>query len=411
VLRQGRLPGDIALKLRMYGATDKGLVRAQNQDAYSCDASTGVVVLSDGMGGHAAGEIASNMVVECLVEAMSSTDPTSTADDIPTRMDTAIQEVNKKLLSRSQEEPSCRGMGATVNVLHFTGGFVTIGHVGDSRTYLVRAFKSPDDKPRYGSWQLTIDHNLGTFVDRGILNLREASADEPMSSRERSKLTRGMGVMVDPKPDVYTKQLCEGDVFLTCSDGLHGFVSDRDVVRTLVAGPIHEAPQRLIEIAKAAGAPDNVTVVLSIVSNLEEPLREFSGPILESRPYLVRHPHGEIQGPMTASDIIQFWLKRELPGETELASGFGDWVLLRNKDQVTTTYPEFKQDAYIKHIYYETSVELVSKTEPKDTLEDAPPPQNLRRALMWTALVMVAFTIALSLLILPELPNALLPAY
>ncbi|MEN9528625.1 MAG: hypothetical protein RI932_498 [Pseudomonadota bacterium] len=394
----------------MFGATDKGLVRAQNQDAYSCDASTGIVVLSDGMGGHAAGEIASNMVVEGLVEAMSIGSENSISD-IPSRIDAAIQGVNAKLLSRSQEDSSCRGMGATVNVLYFTGGFVTIGHVGDSRTYLIRAFRSPDSKPRYGSWQLTIDHNLGTFVDRGILNLRDASKDEPMSSRERSKLTRGMGVMTDPKPDIYTKQLCEGDVFLTCSDGLHGFVSDRDVVKSLVSGPIHEAPQRLIEIAKAAGAPDNVTVVLSIVSNLEEPLREFSGPVFESRPYLIRHPSGEIQGPLTANDIIQIWLKRELPGETELASGFGDWVLLRNKDQVSTTYPEFKQDAYLKHIYYETSIDTVAKTDPKDHMADATPVQGPNRVLLWAVLFLIALAVALALLVLPELPNVLLPAY
>jgi protein phosphatase len=362
------------------------------------------------MGGHAAGEIASNMVVEGLVEAMSIKG-NSSITDVHTHMDAAIHSVNEKLLARSQEDPSCRGMGATVNVLYFTAGFVTIGHVGDSRTYLIRAFKSPDDKPRYGSWQLTIDHNLGTFVDRGILNIRSASVDEPMSSRERSKLTRGMGVMTDPKPDIYTKQLSEGDVFLTCSDGLHGFVTDRDVVKTLVSGPIHEAPQRLIEIAKAAGAPDNVTVVLSIVSNLEEPLRDFTSPIFESRPYLLRFPNGEIQGPLTANEIIQQWVKRELPGETELASGFGEWVLLRSKDQVTSTYPEFKQDSYLKHIYYETSIDIPAKTDPKENTEEATPPPQLRRFLLWAGLLTLAVTIAVSLFILPELPNALLPAY
>ncbi len=402
--------GDLDLKLRMFGATDKGLVRALNQDAYSCDASLGIVILSDGMGGHAAGEVASHMVVEGLTESLAKISE-SAVDDVPVRIDEALKTVNTKLILRSQEDSSCRGMGATVNILCFTHGFVTIGHVGDSRTYLVRAFKSSDNKPRFGSWQLTIDHNLGTFLDRGILNLSGSASEGQLSARDRSKLTRGMGVMPDPKPDIYSKRLTDGDVFLTCSDGLHGFVSDRDVLRALVAGSIAEAPQRLIDIAKAAGAPDNVTVVISIVSDLNEPFREFSGPIFDTRPYMLRLPNGEIQGPIVASEVIDLWIKRTLPSNTEMASGLGEWVLLRNKDLLVKAYPEFKQEIFLNHLHYETSEEI-SEQAPKtlETLESSSH-NKPTHILIWVLLLILSVGMTLTILLLPELQSVLLPAY
>ena len=89
------------MKLRMFGATDKGLVRALNQDAYSCDASLGIVILSDGMGGHAAGEVASHMVVEGLTESLAKISE-SAVDDVPVRIDEALKTVNTKLILRSQ---------------------------------------------------------------------------------------------------------------------------------------------------------------------------------------------------------------------------------------------------------------------------------------------------------------------
>jgi PPM family protein phosphatase len=169
----------------MFGATDKGLVRTINQDAYSCDAHLGIAVLSDGMGGHAAGEIASHMVVDGLSEVLTKVGDTA-LEDLPARIEDSILVVNTKLIQRSQEDASCRGMGATANVLCFAHGHVTIGHVGDSRTYFIRTFTAQGDKPRFGIWQLTIDHNLGTFVDRGILALSAFSNNGTMSEKERA---------------------------------------------------------------------------------------------------------------------------------------------------------------------------------------------------------------------------------
>lgn len=400
------------MKLRMFGATDKGLVRTINQDAYSCDALLGIAVLSDGMGGHAAGEIASHMVVDGLFEVLAKASDTP-LDDLPARLEDSILTVNSKLLQRSQEDASCRGMGATANALCFAHGHVTIGHVGDSRTYFIRAFAAQGGKPRFGIWQMTIDHNLGTFVDRGILALSALSTSGTMSEKERAKLTRGMGVMPDPKPDIYSKQLSEGDVFLTCSDGLHGFVSDRDILRTIVAGPIAEAPQRLIESAIAAGAPDNVTVVLSIVSDHDEPLRDMPSPGLDSRPFLLRLPDGEIRGPYQAPEVIDSWTRRSLPGNTEISASMGDWLQLRNKDLILRELPEFKQEAFINHIFYET-------TEDSAGLSVSPQPQKERTKKKSSSpwLKSLALTLALAgaaaiaaLIVAPAISEILLPAY
>lgn len=403
------------LKLRMFGATNKGLVRALNQDAYTCDASRGLVVVSDGMGGHAAGEIASHMVVEGLSDALASVTQ-FTAQDLPLRIDETIQKVNTKIIMKSQEDVSCRGMGATVNVLCFAHGFVTIGHVGDSRTYLIRAFRTQDNKPRFAMWPLTIDHNLGTFIDRGILTTPNNTPESSLTARDRSKLTRGMGVMDDPKPDIYTRRIEVGDVFLTCSDGLHGFASDKDVLRTIVTGNLVEAPQRLIELAKSAGAPDNVTVVLSVVSDLEEPFREFNGPTYATRPYLLRLPNGEIQGPMTVSQIADQWIRRAIPGETEVAAGLGPWLLLRNKSMVLQVYTDFQTEPYSGYVYYESSIQTDYENAPATVSAPSAPaakkPADKKPFLMLAAAGFAIASLALLIAIfMIDFESIVLPAY
>jgi serine/threonine protein phosphatase PrpC len=407
-----------ALKLRMFGATDKGLVRALNQDAYTCNASQGLVILSDGMGGHAAGEVASHMIVEGLSGALSAFEKYS-VEEMPSRLDEAIQKVNTKVIMKSQEDPSCRGMGATVNVLCFSHGFVTIGHVGDSRTYLVRAFRTAENKPRFGIWSLTIDHNLGTFIDRGIMTPSEPIAEMPLTPRERSKLTRGMGVMTDPKPDIYSRRLEVGDVFLTCTDGLHGFVSDRDILKTIVTGSLTDAPQRLVDLAKAAGAPDNVTLVLTVISDESEPFRDFAGPTFQTRPYLLRLPNGEIQGLMTCQEIVDLWLQNSLPSNTEVAAGLGPWMLIRNKDQLFKTYPEFKIDKFHKHNHKDKNFSTLYKTLPETQsmpAKENDQPNHFKiqkhlKSVLIAAILSFFFVCLVWLIAAPEIAKILLPAY
>jgi hypothetical protein len=220
-----------------------------------------------------------------------------------------------------------------------------------------------------------------------------------------------MGVMPDPKPDIYSKKLAEGDVFLTCSDGLHGFVTDRDILRTIVAGPIAEAPQRLIESAIAAGAPDNVTVVLSVISDNDEPLRSITGPELNARPFLIRLPDGEVRGPFLAQEIIDLWTRRTLAGSTEVSASLGDWVQLRNKDAVLNEFPEFKQDNFLNHIFYETTNDSIAVTgAPAESVEKKAKKRFLARTGK-AVIALLGAALFAAYLYGPVFSEILLPAY
>lgn len=332
------------MRLRMYGGTDKGLVRTSNQDAYYCSAEHGTVVLSDGMGGHKGGEVASQMVVAGLREALVSQ---VRAGELA--LDDVLQRINLDILKRSQEDENCRGMGATVNSLHFAGGQVAIGHAGDSRTYLVRAHRKSDRKARFSLWCLTVDHNVGTFIERGLIVLDKETQTERLTERQKSRLMRGMGVVADLKADLYFRTIADGDIYLTCSDGLHGYVGDKEILKAMATGPIAQAPERLIELAKLAGAPDNVTVVVSIVSDLEEPLRDFNGPIFDQTPYLLRLPDGEITGPMTAQQVVNLWTRGDVPPNSEVSASLQAWVFLHDSAMLSATYPEFDNPSLRQH--------------------------------------------------------------
>ena len=343
------------MRLRMFGATDVGLVRSNNQDAYYCSAEYGLVVVSDGMGGHKGGEVASQLVVAGLRDAFLASRQI-VVEDIAPFLDDALKKINSEILERSAADEKCRGMGATVNYLQFAGGQLAIGHAGDSRTYLIRAHRKPDGRPRYSIWCLTVDHNVGTFVERGLLKLDRDIPSASLTERQKSRLMRGMGVVPDLKADLYFRTIMEGDIYLTCSDGLHGFVSDKEILKTVVNGSLATAPERLIERAKVAGAPDNVTVVVSILAEREEPLRDFDTPILEKTPYLVRLPDGELCGPFSAQQVVDKISNNEIPLASEASASLGKWVFLNERDELIKTYPEFDVPKLKGHLAFTHSL-------------------------------------------------------
>lgn len=339
------------MRLRMYGATDKGLVRTSNQDAYFCSAEYGLVVVSDGMGGHKGGEIASQLVVTGLRDAFLETQQIL-VENVGPFLDEVLRKINSQILDHASRDENLRGMGATVNYLQFAGEYMAIGHAGDSRTYLVRGYRKPDLKPRYAIWPITIDHNVGTFVERGLLIPGRDCPPGPLNERQKSRLMRGMGVVADLKADLYCRAVQEGDVYLTCSDGVHGYVSDKDILKAVVSGPLAQAPHRIIEMMKGVGAPDNVTVVVSALSELEEPLRDFKEPVMDKSPYLVRLPSGEIQGPIGSEVIIKQWLGNEIPNNAEISSSLNRWVFLNDKDSLLSIYTEFNTEEVKTHLNF-----------------------------------------------------------
>ena len=335
------------MPLMMYGETDQGLVRSSNQDAFFFSKEYGVVIVSDGMGGHKGGEIASRLAVDGLRDAFLATSQIL-PENVGSFLDDVLRNINAEILRQSEENEKLRGMGATINYLQFACGMVAIGHAGDSRTYLLRTEKKENGEIQCHMWQLTIDHNVGTFVERGLLKL--GGKEKTLTDRQKSRLMRGMGVMADLKADLYTRQLQDGDILLTCSDGLHGYVSEDSIVQTICAGPLSEAPQRLIALVKSAGAPDNVTVVVSAWGEHEEPLIEPSNNAPNNACFLVRMRDGTVIGPFDVNEVIHKWTHGTIPVEAETSAYGRPWVFFRKYKLLCETYSDFDTPAVKRYI-------------------------------------------------------------
>ena len=223
-------------------ATDSGRVRDHNEDAYLVRPP--VFVIADGMGGHAAGEVASKLAVDSIAQASLDRDGGRAA------VRRALEEANKVVFQAANESGSRHGMGTTCAVLVVGDGVVHVGNVGDSRIYRLRA----------GSLvQLTHDHTVvAEMVDHGLLK-----PDDALLADNRSFLTRALGGAADVDAEVETIDLLPGDRFLLCSDGLSSMVTDADIERIVAsASDPQRAVQALVDAANAAGGEDNVTAIV-----------------------------------------------------------------------------------------------------------------------------------------------------
>lgn len=355
------------MRVHMYGGTDIGLVRSSNQDNFYFNPDFGIAIVSDGMGGHKGGEIASQLVVEGIRDAFLSTSQIL-IDNVGYFLDDALGRINADILSRAKADPNLHGMGATVNFLMIAGGKAAIGHAGDSRTYLIRGVVLPTGKKTYHMWSLTVDHNVGTFIERGLLVEGRDFRVGTVSERVKARLTRGMGVVSDLKSDLYTRTILDGDVYITCSDGLHGFVDDKEILDTTINGSIATAHERLIRLVKQKGAPDNVTIVVTVCSEDDEPLLKPALAPPDHGNYLVRMSQGEICGPFSASDISRQWIREKYPNNSEVAASLRKWVFLNNGKALIQTYPEFnhpKVREKLRLINPESHVELQQSSHAK----------------------------------------------
>jgi len=245
--------------------TDTGRRRRRNEDAFVCEPP--LFAVADGMGGARAGEIASRLAAESLREQELAGLPA------PERTVELIREANRRVYAYSSENASARGMGTTMTVALVEGGIVTIGHVGDSRAYLLR-----DDRLT----QLTQDHSLvAELVRSGRLSPKEAE-----SHPRRSVITRALGTESDVDVDVFSIRAQDGDLFLLCSDGLTSMVSDEEIASLLVAAraDLDEAGKKLIGAANQAGGEDNITVVLFELEGGEPEPEEESEEESEQKP-------------------------------------------------------------------------------------------------------------------------------
>lgn len=230
--------------------TDVGKVRANNQDAPIVSEKLRLYGVADGMGGHKGGEVASTSARDDLLRELEGKTPSVAA------LSGAIEEVNRQIYHQQEHDDALTGMGTTLSVLWMSDNFVYIGHVGDSRVYLLRdgEFK-----------QMTLDHSLvEQLVREGVLTEEEAQ-NHPM----RNIITRAIGTDESVEVDVVVEERRKGDLWLACSDGLHGLVDDRQMRDALRQYAPEKAADVLLKAALDAGGRDNVTLV--IVHDREEP--------------------------------------------------------------------------------------------------------------------------------------------
>jgi PPM family protein phosphatase len=234
--------------------THVGMVRTGNEDAYLAEATPdrGIYIVADGMGGHAAGEIASAMAVEIMSEAIrGSTLPVTALKSVATE---AVLDANRQIFGRTIEEPEKHGMGTTLTTMVVGEGRYMIAHVGDSRVYRLRGNILE---------QITVDHSyVQEQVDAGYLTPEQARY-HPFSN----VITRCVGVATDVEPTIYEGELQDGDLYMLATDGLTGMVDDAGLLKILTArkspGPMVDA---LLWDANRAGGVDNITAVVVQIS-------------------------------------------------------------------------------------------------------------------------------------------------
>jgi protein phosphatase len=238
------------LKMEISGLTDPGEVREGNEDAIRWNASAGWAVLADGMGGHMAGEVASQIAVETLEQYLDALD-TDTVADVALR--DAVDEANRRIHTQAVTDIRCNNMGTTIVAMLVQDGTLHCAHVGDSRLYRYRDGEL---------LQLSHDHSLvQELVDEGMLSREEAA-----ESTHKNVITRALGLEATVEIDILQQPVQAGDCYLLCSDGLSDKIPDEELAAYLAADELDAVTQTLVAEAKRRGGEDNISVILAKVS-------------------------------------------------------------------------------------------------------------------------------------------------
>lgn len=243
--------------METYCQTDVGLKRNSNQDfVYASDQKVGrlpsLLIVADGMGGHAAGDLASRVCVETAVSSIEGSGQTET---IPILAE-AVQKANRAVLKKAAEKPEYAGMGTTIVAAVIDGNTLYVANVGDSRLYLI-----DDDRID----QITLDHSLVAEMVRS----GRISPEQMRNHPEKNIITRAVGGEENVEADFFDVGLHKGDVVLLCSDGLTNMVEDEQIFRIVRREKtLRDAGQKLISAANSAGGRDNISVVLARLTDL-----------------------------------------------------------------------------------------------------------------------------------------------
>ena len=253
---------DLTQVLEITSATDPGMVRSHNEDSIASDAGNGLLVLADGMGGYNAGEVASGMATTVITtevaQILTKAQPYEVGEDnqiLSTRIvREQILKANTSIYQAAQSQPQYSGMGTTLIVALFYDNKVMIGHLGDSRVYMMRDGQFS---------QVTRDHSLlQEQIDSGLI-----TAEQAKTAAHKNLVTRALGIDPLVEPELHEYDVRVGDIYLLCSDGLCDMVSDEDIGMTLsmLGGNLKLATQQLVQMANDNGGRDNVSVILARV--------------------------------------------------------------------------------------------------------------------------------------------------
>ncbi len=259
---------------RWAGASDPGRRRRRNEDSYVIQPP--LFAVADGMGGAQAGEVASKLAAAAVKDG---------AGDV----EGLIQEANRRVHQRSLEDPNASGMGTTLTVASVENGTVRIGHVGDSRAYLVRDGRLE---------QVTEDHSLvGELMRSGKL-----SAEEAEQHPQRSMITRALGTDPDVDVDVFPIEPLPGDLFLLCSDGLTTMVGDREILRLVEEkrGDLQALVKALIKAANRGGGEDNITVIAFEIADSDGAADDLD----DTRVVPAEHDEDDEEDTLTEADAV-----------------------------------------------------------------------------------------------------------
>ena len=228
--------------------SDVGRKRRGNEDCYAAAADLGLYLVADGMGGHTAGQVASEIAAQASVDALRTlVDASASLTD---KLRYSVAAANREILDTAQRKPELSGMGTTLVALLVGPDRVALAHVGDSRAYLIRAGRIR---------QLTDDHSLVAELVRRHEITETAARGHP----HRHVLTRALGVRRSVEPDLAELTPASEDIFVLCSDGLTGHVRDAEIAEVATtAGDLDSACEQLVDLANDRGGEDNITVLL-----------------------------------------------------------------------------------------------------------------------------------------------------
>jgi protein phosphatase len=251
-----------SIRLRSFGASDRGRRRPHNEDAFHCDDAYGLYIVADGVGGHAKGEVASQEAIDQIggyvrqgrrAIAMFRSRPSDDArEEVRRLLESAVQSACYMVFGLSELDPAQRGMSTTISALLLVENLGVVAQVGDSRVYRVREGRAH---------QLTEDHTLVNHkLKRGLITEAEAR-----TMKNKNVITRAVGHKDFVEVDTHEIDVLAGDRYLLCSDGLHGYLQPGDVEQHVTAAPAQELPARFVALANERGGRDNITAVIVCV--------------------------------------------------------------------------------------------------------------------------------------------------